>query len=550
MLPALRRLISPPIFADEAKTLEARKTWLVLIGACVLVNLFVPAMVFFLAGHTMRLWIVLVGFDVVVPGVIRLIRDGRIRLAAYILMGAGIALDMFAVWGAGGLRAPGMAALLVMVAITGLLLGQRSALGVGAVCGACSFFMLIADQNGWLPPITTVHTPLSLWVAFMLYLVLLVIVQTMFSRLVLRAERAQQSAIISLRQKTALLEAQLSSTIEGILIVDPKGRKILQNKRVIELFKIPPEVVENSDDGQQVEFVLQQVKNSEQFLGKVTHLYNHPTETSRDEIVLVDGTTLDRYSAPVIGQNGELLGRIWTFRDISELKRQNSALRESQHRIQSLFENSPAGIALVTFDGKFQMVNPAFCAIFGYAMEELLAIDFYAITHPNDREKSLGAMQEALAGRGRSVRFEKRYVHKDGRILLTAVSADLVCAADGTPLHFITQVVDITERKKAEEALLESEEKFSTVFHDAPVWIAITDVETARYVEVNEESLRVTGFSREEVIGHTAAELGWITDEQREKLKQAMLDHGRITAMELEFRAKDGRGLHGLVKGE
>ena len=104
-------------------------------------------------------------------------------------------------------------------------------------------------------------------------------------------------------------------------------------------------------------------------------------------------------------------------------------------------------------------------------------------------------------------------------------------------------------RQRAEEALWESEEKFAKVFRNAPVWIAITDMTDATYLDVNEEALQVTGFSRAEVIGHTAVEIGWIRGEDRARLLQEIQDNGRIAGLEMAFHAKDGRTLHGWVTG-
>lgn len=132
-----------------------------------------------------------------------------------------------------------------------------------------------------------------------------------------------------LKRKTALLEAQLNSSIEGILIVDDKGKKILQNQNVVNQWKIPQHIADNSDDRQQVRHVKEMTKKPEQFLEKITYLYAHPEGISRDDVELIDGTILDRYSAPVFGKDDKYYGRIWAFRDITERKR-------AEYRIQNL----------------------------------------------------------------------------------------------------------------------------------------------------------------------------------------------------------------------
>jgi PAS domain S-box-containing protein len=133
-----------------------------------------------------------------------------------------------------------------------------------------------------------------------------------------------------LRWKTTLFEAQLNSTIDGILVVDSEGTKMLQNERMRELWKIPREFAEDKDDTAQLQYVTSRTKNPQQFVAKVLDLYSHPDEVSRDEIELVDGTVLDRYSSPVRDTQGKRYGRIWAFRDITERKRLEEQFRQSQ----------------------------------------------------------------------------------------------------------------------------------------------------------------------------------------------------------------------------
>ncbi|MHB1193628.1 MAG: PAS domain-containing sensor histidine kinase [Longimicrobiales bacterium] len=134
----------------------------------------------------------------------------------------------------------------------------------------------------------------------------------------------------------ALLAAQVEASLDGILIVDEQGKKILQNQRTVDLWKIPRDVADDPDDQRQVQHVMHVTKDPERFVELVTHLYQHPDETSRDEVELVDGMVLDRYSAPVIGRDGRHYGRIWTFRDITERRKMEDELRSSRDQLRSL----------------------------------------------------------------------------------------------------------------------------------------------------------------------------------------------------------------------
>ena len=115
--------------------------------------------------------------------------------------------------------------------------------------------------------------------------------------------------------KTILAEAQVDSALDGILLVDSHGEKIFQNQRHRVLWKIPANIAENYTE--QLKFFMKQTKNPDEFLKKVSCLYTHPDEVAWDEIELVDGTILDRFSSPVRNQAGKYYGRIWIFRDIT-----------------------------------------------------------------------------------------------------------------------------------------------------------------------------------------------------------------------------------------
>lgn len=133
-----------------------------------------------------------------------------------------------------------------------------------------------------------------------------------------------------LQWKTAFLEAQVDSSMDGILVVDAAGRKILQNRRLVDLWQIPPDITANPNDAVQVEFVTNRTKNPRQFADRVAWLNAHPDDVSREEIELVDGTVLDRYSSPVRDKADKYYGRIWAFRDITQQRKLEMQLRQAQ----------------------------------------------------------------------------------------------------------------------------------------------------------------------------------------------------------------------------
>ena len=143
-------------------------------------------------------------------------------------------------------------------------------------------------------------------------------------------EAARKRTAEELRWRTVLAEAVMNSTLDGILVVDKEGKKLIQNQRMSDIWKIPNEFASDPDDTRQLDFVVNQVKNPAQFAEKVEHLYAHPAEVSIDEIELKNGKFFDRYSSPVCDQDGKCYGRIWVFRDVTERRQFEVQQRQSQ----------------------------------------------------------------------------------------------------------------------------------------------------------------------------------------------------------------------------
>ncbi|HTB83057.1 MAG TPA: PAS domain S-box protein [Candidatus Sulfotelmatobacter sp.] len=139
-------------------------------------------------------------------------------------------------------------------------------------------------------------------------------------------KRAQEELI----WKTTFLEAQVDSALDAILVVNNRAKVILKNQRLAQLFKIPDDIARDDDDNKMLQYVTSQVKDPKQFRERVQYLYEHPDEVGRDEIELVNGTILDRYSSPVRDKAGKHYGRIWAFRDITERRKLESQFRQSQ----------------------------------------------------------------------------------------------------------------------------------------------------------------------------------------------------------------------------
>ena len=161
--------------------------------------------------------------------------------------------------------------------------------------------------------------------------------------------------------------------------------------------------------------------------------------------------------APMHGANGEVSGAVVVFNDISERKRSEESRRESEERFRQAFGEAPIGISLVGLDGRWLQVNRVLCEMVGYSEAELLATDFQSITHPDDLEADVENGRRMLAGEIETCRTQKRYVHKEGRAVDINLSVSLVRNYAGQPIYFVAHVEDITERLRAQQALIDRE---------------------------------------------------------------------------------------------
>ncbi len=234
-----------------------------------------------------------------------------------------------------------------------------------------------------------------------------------------------------------------------------------------------------------------------------------------------------------------------------------SALRESESRYRMLSENSADVIWLLDLKtDRFEYVSPSCLRLRGFTPDEVMKQGL-ADTMPPD---SMARVEALLAQRLPLVRDddpetrtfvdEIDQLHRDGTIVPTEVVTRLLPADDGSYTKILGVTREISERRKAEERLRRSEQRFQTVFRASPVMMTITEMESGRYLDVNDRFCEVSGFSRLDAIGHSATELGWIAPGTREAAIEALRRTGELLNREEKVTTRAGEELTCLMSGE
>ncbi len=146
-----------------------------------------------------------------------------------------------------------------------------------------------------------------------------------------------------------------------------------------------------------------------------------------------------------------------------ELRRQEA--ERSERRFRLTFESAPIGLAMVGLDGRWIDVNHALCAMLGYSEPEFLSRTFQDLTHPDDLEADLQHVRDLLEGRGKSYRMDKRYLHKQGHLIHVQLDVTLLRDEQGRPLHFISQIQDVSQRTRNEAELARGRQQLEAGYH-------------------------------------------------------------------------------------
>ena len=212
---------------------------------------------------------------------------------------------------------------------------------------------------------------------------------------------------------------------------------------------------------------------------------------------------------------------------------------KAEEPFKTFFDYAPFGKAITSPDGKFLLVNPAFCDMLGYTKQELENFSFQDITHPDDMAESLRIQRSLISGENEHASQEKRYLAKDGHWVWINMTTRLLRGKKGKPLHFLTHVYDITASKQQQEALRESEENYRNLFENAQIGMFRSRLDGSSFLAVNERFAEIFGYTKQEFTGFPSTKV-WADPLAREQMVETLKKRGKLVDYEVHVKRKNG----------
>ncbi len=338
-----------------------------------------------------------------------------------------------------------------------------------------------------------------------------------------------------LRQSLSLQRATLESTADGILVVDKSGKIADFNERFLKLWRLPRKILVSRDDEEVLKFVLIQLKDPKGFLHKVQQLYGHPEKDSFDVLEFKDGRIVERYSHPQV-VNGKPVGRVWSFRDVTERKQAEAALRSSEERFRRFAVASSYGFAMGELTGQLIFGNAATLRIVEEKREEdFTRKTFYQYYRPQDAKRLKKEILPIVIKRGQWV-GELPLLSAKGNLTLTEQNIFLIRNEQGEPRMVGNIITDITDRKRAENSLREHRRQLLQIIDTVPHMIFAKD-KIGRFLLVNRATAEAYQKEPKDLIGVRREDIHQDRQEAKRFLKgdREVLASGKPTLISNEL---------------
>ncbi|SMD01800.1 PAS domain S-box protein [Pedobacter africanus] len=241
------------------------------------------------------------------------------------------------------------------------------------------------------------------------------------------------------------------------------------------------------------------------------------------------------YKFPFHDLEGKMVGAV-AFNVTKRVKLEEE-LYQSEAQFKQAFEHSLIGMALISPQGKWKRVNKSLCQILGYTEEEMKAMNVKDITHPDDVEGSMAVLDDLARGEIEEVKYEKRYLHKNGAPIWVIIAATMLYDSSGKPLHYVSQIEDITKRKEIENDLVLSEKKYRTIFENVQDVFYQTSQEGI-VTEISPSIAQHSGYTRNEIIGKPV-DLFYYYPQDRERIVEQLRLNGAVIDFEVRLKTKD-----------
>ena len=568
----IKSLMSPPpgIQKDTLLYYRERILFVVLsLGVALGIVVFIPSTIMVIKENTPGLW--WCGFASFLSSVLMLVFRGiDYRLRASVTLFWGLALGSYIIMKFGFLSG-GPFWLFSFAVLAGLLLGLKAAVGTlivnGLVMAGFAWMIGTGQVAVNLPVFPNWERVAAAWTNFMfLNTVTAVSASTLIRWLQSLADREKDTSERLRKERFELMEARermlneiderkktekalrdsedrlrvlFEYAPDGYYLVDTEGRFMDFNRTAETITGYSRAELIGKDIRETGLLSDDQIPRAIENLDKsLEGLEDGPSEFA---IIRKDGSTRDieiRTYPVKIENSMHILG---IARDITDRKRSERLLNWSESQLRTIFDTLPIGMFLGDLTGHPIQINRAWAEMTGYSAEKLNQMDSRMVTHPEERTHRDYYINAVAGGELDFYRTEKRYIRKDGSILWGDLFVAPVKDKDGNIQALIGATVDITQRKEAEIARLESEQRYRTLFENAQVGLYRSRTSDGKTLEINQRGAEIFGYaSMKECLENFVASKHYANPMDRRQMLDDLRVNGEIVNREAEMLRKDG----------